>query len=110
MHRILTACLAVVLPLACLAADDTRPICGSHNQGQLWPEAANHDSKLLAHLVRCGELFLCVRGTWHYHWESPSVRVDQLVRHAKSSQAKPPVCEEQSAVEARQSAANKEIE
>jgi hypothetical protein len=98
MHRFLTAWLAVVLPLACLAADDTRPACGSQNQGQLWPEAANHDSKLFAHLMRCGELFLCVRGTWHYHWESPSIRVDQLGRHAKSNQTKPSVCEIQAAV------------
>jgi hypothetical protein len=48
--------------------------------------------------VRCGELFICVRGTWHYHWEAPSVRVDQLARHAKSKSASPSVCEAQSAV------------
>ena len=99
MHRILSAWLAVALPFACLAADDTRPPCGSQNQGQLWPEAANHDSKLFAHLMRCGELFLCVRGTWHYHWETPSIRVEQLGRHTKSKETKPRVCEEQVAVE-----------
>ena len=62
----------------------------------MWPEAANHDPKLLAQLVRCGELFICVRGDWHYHWETPTVRIDQLGRHAKSIASKPPVCEEES--------------
>jgi hypothetical protein len=97
MCRFLTAFVAFALPLVSLAADDARPACNSHNQGQLWPQAANHDSKLLAHFVRCGELWMCVRGTWHYHWESPTVRVDQL-RGAESKAAKPLACEEDSAV------------
>jgi hypothetical protein len=107
MHRILLASLAMVLPLACLGADDERPACGSQNQGRLWPEAANRDSKLMSHLMRCGELFICVRGVWHYHWEAPSIRLDQLARHsgsdatksrsAKSQPSKPAVCEEQAA-------------
>lgn len=101
MPRIFLAGLAMILPLVCLGADDSRPACTSHNQGALWPEAANHDSKLMAHLVRCGELFICVRGTWHYHWESPSVRLDQLARHSKDkANAKPKVCEEESTVAA----------
>ena len=103
MPRLLAACLGLMLPICCLAADDarpeeTRPVCSSHNQGQLWPEAANHDSRLLARLVRCGELYVCVRGTWHYHWESPSVRLDQLGRGAKQNAAKPSICEEQAVV------------
>jgi len=83
----------LAFPLLSLAADDPRPACGSQNQGQMWPEAANHDRKLLANLIRCGELFICVRGTWHYHWESTSVRIDQLSRHAKPTTERPPVCE-----------------
>ena len=103
MHRVVLASLAIILPLACLGADDSRPACSSHNQGQLWPAAANHDSKLMSHLMRCGELLICVRGVWHYHWESPSIRLDQLARHsgskaAKSKPAKPAVCEESAAI------------
>src|ERR1700733_11035747 len=98
--RCLRVWLISIVPLLCLAADDSRPTCGSQNQGQLWPEAANHDSKALARLMRCGELFICVRGTWHYHWETPSIRLDQLARHPKSKLAKPAVCEVQSASEA----------
>lgn len=115
MHRVVLASLALLLPISvptlCLAADDARPACGSQNQGRLWPEAANHDSKLMSHLMRCGELFICVRGVWHYHWEAPSVRLDQLAKHsksdlrqegkggaAKSKPAEPAVCEESAAV------------
>jgi hypothetical protein len=101
--RLLKAGLVLATPLllACqlaLAADDSRPVCSSQNQGRMWPEAANHDPKLISRLVRCGELFLCVRGTWHYHWEAPSVRFDQLGHQAKSKTSKPSVCEVQSAV------------
>lgn len=103
MHRIFLASLAIIVPWVCLGADDARPQCSSHNQGQLWPEAANHDSKLMSHLMRCGELFICVRGVWHYHWEAPSIRLDQLARHSKSKAAnskpaEPAVCEESAAV------------
>lgn len=107
MPRVVLASLAILLPLVCLGADDARPQCNARLQGQLWPEAANHDSKLMSHLMRCGELFICVRGVWHYHWEAPSVHVDQLARHSKSKAAEsksaesktaqPTVCEEESA-------------
>jgi hypothetical protein len=107
MYRFLLACLAISLPFACVAADDSRPPCGSQNQGRMWPEAANHDSKLRSHLIRCGELFICMRGVWHYHWESPSVRLDQLARHAKSDAPKPSVCEVQAAVSSPSSEAEK---
>jgi hypothetical protein len=93
--------LAIALPFACLAADDSRPPCGPQNHGQMWPEAANHDSKLRARLIRCGELYICVRGVWHYHWESPSVRVDQLARGGKPQVSKPSVCEEHPAGDTR---------
>lgn len=108
MHRVVLASLATLLPLVCFGADDARPQCSARNQGQLWPEAANHDSKLMSHLMRCGELLICVRGVWHYHWEAPSIRLDQLARHSKSAadesktaKSKPgtpaAVCEEESA-------------
>jgi len=106
MPRIFLAGLALMLPLVCPGADDSRPHCGPQNQGQLWPDAANHDSKALSRLMRCGELFICVRGTWHYHWEAPSIRVDQLARHGKSKAAKPAVCEVESARDAARSPAN----
>ena len=100
LFRCLRTWFIAVYPLLCLAADDLRPVCSSQNQGQLWPEAANHDPKLLASAMHCGELLICVHGTWHYHWETPSIRVDQLVRRAKSKPAKPAVCEVQSASDA----------
>ena len=98
MHRLLAAWLAGAASCLCLAADDIRPVCSSAIQGRMWPEAANHDPKLISRLARCGELFICVRGTWRYHWESPSVRVEQLSHHAKSKSSDPPVCQAQSAV------------
>ena len=52
----------LAVPLLCMAVDDFRPVCNSQNQGQMWPEAANHDPKLMASLIRCGELLICVRG------------------------------------------------
>jgi hypothetical protein len=100
MHHLFKAGLMLAVPWLCLAADDSRPACTSQIQGRLWPEAANHDPKLISHLVRCGELLICVRGNWHYHWEAPSVRVDQLVRGGKAKASKPTVCEVQSSADA----------
>jgi hypothetical protein len=96
LFRCLRTWFIAVYPLLCLAAEDPRPVCSSQNQGQLWPEAANHDPKLLASAMRCGELLICVHGTWHYHWEAPSVRIDQLGRQPKSKVSKPIGCEGQS--------------
>ena len=79
----------------------------------MWPEIANHNPKLISRLLRCGQLFICVRGTWHYHWESPSVRVDQLKRGRKSKASQPAYCSEQALTEApppRTSQANEKIE
>jgi hypothetical protein len=86
----------LISSLPCLAADDARPACSSQNQGRMWPEAANHDPKLVSQFLRCGELLICVRGKWRYHWEAPSVRLDQLNRNAKTKPPKPPSCEAQS--------------
>jgi hypothetical protein len=57
----------LAVSLLCLAADHSRPACTSQIQGRMWPDAANHDPKLISRLVRCGELLICVRGSWHYH-------------------------------------------
>lgn len=92
LFRCLLSWLILAFPCLCLAIDDSRPACGSQNQGQMWPEAANHDPKVFASLMRCGELLLCVRGVWHYHWEAPNIRLDQLGR-GKSKTSKPPACE-----------------
>jgi hypothetical protein len=97
LFRCLPVWLILAVPPLCLAADDSRPACTAQNHGQMWPEAANHDAKLLSSLIRCGELFICVRGTWHYHWETPSVRFDQLGRQPKLKASGSPVCEAQSA-------------
>jgi hypothetical protein len=93
MRRVLLAGAIVFASLALLAADDPRPACSSQNQGQMWPEAANRDSKLRARLIRCGELYICVRGLWHYRWETPTVRVDQLDREGKAKISKPRACD-----------------
>jgi hypothetical protein len=58
----------------------------------MWPDAANHDRSVISHLAHCGELQICVRGTWHYHWESASVTVNQL-RKSKDKPSKPSNCE-----------------
>ena len=70
------------------ADSDVRPVCKREIQGRMWPDAANHDRKLIASLLRCGELSICVRGTWHYHCEPASVTVAQLSKHFKSKPAK----------------------
>ena len=69
--------------------------------GQMWPEAANHDPKFMASMIRCGELLICVRGPWHYRWIAPSVRLDQLGKRAKSRASAPPACQAQSVSEAQ---------
>jgi hypothetical protein len=97
--RFLNAWLILAAPFLGLAADDSRPACSSQNQGRMWPDAANHDPRLISQLVRCGELLICVRGGWHYHWEAPSVRIDQLGRQPKSKASTPPACQVQSLVE-----------
>jgi hypothetical protein len=100
MYRFWKTSLILAIPFLSLAADEIRPACSSENQGHMWPEAANHDPKLISHLLRCGELLICVHGSWHYHWEAPAVRLDQLGRHAKSNSSKPPVCEAEAIVDA----------
>lgn len=99
MRRFLWAWLAVAMPFVCLAADDARPACSSQNQGSMWPAAANHDPKLMKRLIQCGQLLICVRGAWRYHWESPSVRVDQLLHHGKSKSSAPAVCQAEALAE-----------
>ncbi len=77
--------------LLCLASQDQKPACNAGNVGRLWPEAANHDPKLLKKMARCGELELCTHGFWRYRWESLTVRLDQL--RGASHLPKPAGCE-----------------
>jgi hypothetical protein len=99
MH--LRPCSAWLLPVLLLlsgftlsAADETlRPVCKPDTQGQMWPDIANHDRSMISQLARCGDLLICVRGTWHYHWESASVTVNQLDKKQKRKNTKLPACE-----------------
>jgi hypothetical protein len=95
--RFLHAGLMLAVPFCCLAADDSPPVCNSVNQGRMWPDSANRDPKLIPNLARCGALLVCVHGSWHYHWEAPGVRLDQLARRRKSKAIAAPACEVQSA-------------
>ena len=55
-----------------------RPHCGAENVGQIWPEAANHDSSVMMNLARDGNLRICSTGLWKYQWESPTVSLRQM--------------------------------
>jgi hypothetical protein len=92
LRFVLVSAIAAI-PSVSMAQDGEKPVCNSQIQGQMWPDAANHDRALISRLVRCGELLICVRGTWHYHWEAASVRLDQLGRGAKLKQTPPTGCE-----------------
>ena len=86
-----TALILASASVLCLATDDDpKPACNAKIAGQLWPAAANHDAALRKKLSRCGELEFCARGIWHYHWESMTVRIDQL---RGSQLPKPVACE-----------------
>jgi hypothetical protein len=90
-----TALILAAASFLCLASGDSKPACNAENLGRLWPEAANDDPKLRQKMARCGELEHCTRGSrhrrFHYHWESLTVRIDQLPGGAKL--AKPAGCE-----------------
>jgi hypothetical protein len=79
--------------LLCLPSDEQKPVCDADTNGQFWPEAANHDSKLLKKFSRCGELEVCARTRYRYRWESITVRIDQL--RGGSQLHKPAGCEVQ---------------
>ena len=83
--------LAAVSTL-CLADDISKPACNAQNYGRMWPDAANHDPKMLTKLSQCGELQICTRPGFRYRWESLTVRVDQL-RRGKKKPATPAGCE-----------------
>ena len=55
-----------------------RPPCGVEHAGQLWPDAANHDSGLLLRLAREGNLRICSKGLWKFQWQSPTVSLRQM--------------------------------
>lgn len=73
-----TALVFAAATALCLAAEDPKPACNAETQGEMWPQAANHDPKLFKKLARCGQLEICTRRHRHYLWESPTVRFDQL--------------------------------
>jgi hypothetical protein len=75
-----------------LPPDALKPACNSENIGRMWPEAANHDHKSVGKLARCGELQICTRGAWRYHWQPLTVTIDQLRDGVKSR--RPAGCEE----------------
>jgi hypothetical protein len=73
------------------AAGDPKPACDAATAGHLWPEAANHDSKLRQQFSHCGELELCTLAKRRYRWKLMTVRIDQL--RGGSGSAKPAGCE-----------------
>jgi len=73
------------------AAEESKPACTAATLGQLWPDAANRDPKIRNKMAHCGELELCTRSVWRYHWRSLTVRLDQL--RGGSALAKPAGCE-----------------
>lgn len=81
------------IPVMSWAEDGERPVCRAETQGLMWPDVANRDRATIASLAHCGELLLCVRGIWRYHWESASVTLDQLSKRSKTKYAKPSDCE-----------------
>jgi hypothetical protein len=83
--------MAASASVLCLASDDLKPVCDAAIAGQLWPEAANHDSKLRQKFSRCGELEICKHARIHYRWQSVTVRLDQL--RGGSQLPKPAGCE-----------------
>lgn len=83
--------LALLFVSANFAGGDEKPACNASTKGLFWPEAANRDSKLRQKASRCGELEVCARGQWHFHWQSLTVRLDQL--RGGSQLAKPAGCE-----------------
>ena len=85
------ALVFVSASLLCLASGELKPVCDADTNGQFWPEAANHDSKLLKKFSRCGELEVCRHGRRRYRWESMTVRIDQL--RGGSQLPKPAGCE-----------------
>ena len=95
------ACTSLFLTAAALAQaaqPPAMPPCDAETRGQIWPPAAGRDPELRKRLARCGKLRICTRGAWRYHWESPTVRVDQLAKDG--SLAPPPGCEALGAVPA----------
>ncbi|HEV8039626.1 MAG TPA: hypothetical protein VGP62_12235 [Bryobacteraceae bacterium] len=83
--------MAASASVLCLASDDLKPACDAGNAGRLWPDAANHDSRLRKKFSRCGELEICKHGRIHYRWQSVTVRLDQL--RGGSQLPKPSACE-----------------
>jgi hypothetical protein len=84
--------LLTAVSTLCLADDISKPACNAQNYGRMWPDAANHNPKLMTKLSQCGELQFCSHRGRRYRWESLTVRVDQLWR-GKEKLAIPARCE-----------------
>jgi len=91
-HALKTWLLLAAVSTLCLAADASRPVCNAQNYGRMWPDAANHNPKMLTKLSQCGDLQICTRPGFRYRWEALTVRVDQLGR-GKQKLATPARCE-----------------
>ena len=62
-----------MLSAAFLLLTISKPHCTKVTQGQMWPDAANHDRRALQLLARSGTLEMCVASTWGYKWQHLSV-------------------------------------
>ena len=55
-----------------------RPVCSASNRGMMWPAQANADSRLAIKLSRTGDLQICIKGPWKYHWHTPAIHWQDL--------------------------------
>lgn len=69
MRRI---CLLALIGGAALAAE-APPRCGQQLRGTLWPARANDSRDARRQALACGELRICTRGLWRFHWEPVGV-------------------------------------
>ncbi len=79
---------AIVLALAagfsCEAkSDTTRPVCDGGQAGRIWsssvkPEGKNREGN------QSGDLQVCARGVYRYHWQALTVSYQELLRAAQS--------------------------
>jgi hypothetical protein len=66
------------LALASVAAEREKPRCTAANQGEFWPEQANHDARIRRAAAQSGELEICSAyavWTWRYRWQRATIGV-----------------------------------
>jgi hypothetical protein len=59
-------------------AGNLRPACSAETRGLMWPAQANADARLAVKLSRTGDLQICLKGPWKYHWHSPAIHWQDL--------------------------------